>query len=74
MSKGSPERPDLISAMIWLLGPESQEVRAKALRGTYRINVDSHDPTRAWRTLPDGIVIKGRLLDSGDFIPDKESE
>lgn len=72
MSEESPEKPDLIAAMIWLLGPESQEARSKALRGTYRINFDPHDPTRAWRTLPDETVIHGRLLENGDFIPDQE--
>lgn len=72
MSEESPEKLDLIAAMIWLLGPESQEVRSKALRGTYRTNVDSHDPTRAWRTLPDGTVIHGRLLENSDLIPDQE--
>ncbi|MDR6213233.1 hypothetical protein [Paracidovorax wautersii] len=74
MSEERPEKPDLVAAMIWLLGPESQEVRSKALLGTHRVNCDPDDPTRAWETLPDETVIRGRLLDNGDFIPDEETE
>lgn len=71
MSEEESNKPDLIEALIWLFGPEGQEVRSKGLRGTYRINVDSHDPPRAWETLPDETVIPGRLLENGDLIPDK---
>lgn len=74
MSEESPEKPDLIAAMIWLLGPESQEARSKALRGTHRINCDPHDPTRAWCTFPDETVVHGRLLDNGNFVPDDATE
>lgn len=72
MSEESPEKPDLVAAVIWLLGPESQKVQSKVLRGTYRINCYPRDPTRAWRTLPDEAIIHGRLLENGDFIPDQE--
>lgn len=71
MSVVKSKNPDLIEALIWLLGPEGQELRSKALVGTHRINCDPDDPSRAWETLPDETVIHGRLLENGDFVSDE---
>ncbi len=74
MSESTARRDNLLDGLIWLLSPEGRKAFTDRLRGTFRVNFDHEDPTRAWMTLPDETVVHGRLLEDGQFVPDKAED
>ena len=49
--------------------PNSKVLQRIKEQNPTRIHFDPTDYTKAFRTLPDGTVVEGTLLDNGDFIP-----
>ncbi len=74
MSESTARRDNLLDGLSWLISPKGRRAFADRLRGTFRINFDHEDPSRAWITLPDETVVHGRLLEDGQFVPDRAED
>lgn len=74
MSENTSKLHDLMTGIVWLASPEGQRQAQESRRGTHRINADPEHPDQAWLTLPDETVVHGRLLESGEFVPDQSAD
>lgn len=74
MSENTARRDNLFDSLSWAISPEGRKAFADRLRGTFRVNFDHEDPSRAWITLPDETVVHGRLLEDGQIVPDKAED
>lgn len=74
MSENTARRDNLFDNLNWLISPEGRKAFADRLRGTFRVNFDHEDPSRAWITLPDETVVRGRLLEDGQLVPDRAED